>query len=185
MGYPMDICHYHDGVPAITACTSGRLGDGSWRRDIYFKANHPNLSDATGSNWQTQTGLGANATRYDFYQWEQATTGANRPSVNRGGFTQHGAPVCKPPGLKSGPNQPDRRVLAIAIATNCGSLNGSNTAVTIGNWAEVFLTQPAVSRPGAGVADTEIYVEVIGKAEASGDGTNAQLIKRDVPYLIE
>lgn len=179
MGYPMDICHFE----GRTACPNGRLGNGSWRRDLYFKTNHQNLSDSSGSNWQTQTGLGANATRHDFYKWELANS--YLPSVaGSDGLNQYGSPVCKS-GVAAGPNQPDRRVIAMAVATNCGSLGGSNTAVQIGNWAEVFLVQPSADRDDAGTIASEIYVEIIGKAEPSGDGTNAQLVKRDVPYLIQ
>ena len=187
MGYPMDVCHYKDGVPSLTACTYGRLGNGNWRRDLYFKTNHPSLSDATGSNWGTQTGLGTSATRYDFYKWELAASGRLPNIDGTDGLRRHKSPVCKS-GVSAGANQPDRRVIAMAVATNCGALGGSNVAVNIGNWAEVFLVQPSIAR-GTGQSQTtsatDIYVEVIGKAEPSGDGTNAQLIRRDVPYLIE
>jgi hypothetical protein len=186
MGYPMDTCHY----PLGGGCAGGRIGNGTWRRDIYFKTNHSNHgSNANGSNWQTVTGLPANATRYDFYKWE--ITSGNRPDVSRvtslggGAFKQWGSPVCKPPGLPSGVDQPDRRVIAVAVADNCASLSGSSTAAQIGAWAEAFLTQPVVARPGAGVAGTDLYVEVIGRARPSGNGTIGQLVRRDVPYLIE
>lgn len=186
MGYPMDICHYKPVAAALTACTDGRLGNGSWRRDIYFKTNHPTLSNSTGSNWQTYTGLSSTASRYDFYKWEMSSN--NRPNVTAGGLRQNGSPVCKTPGLAAGPNQPDRRVIAMAIASNCGALGGSNVAVNIAAWAEVFLVQPSTRRRVGSdtlTGDSDIYVEVIGKAEPSGDGTNAQVIRRDVPYLIE
>ena len=193
MGYPMDICHF----PAGGGCPNGRYGNGNWRRDIYFKTNHPSLSNADGTNWQSATGLGANATRYDFYRWEQNVTGVgngsgSRPNVSRpmsvggsGNFTQHGSPVCKPPGLAPGPTQPDRRVLVAAVADNCGSLSGSSTGVDVGAWAEVFLVQPSVDRSAAGVSANEIYVEIIGRADPSGSGATAQVVVRDVPYLIE
>src|SRR3546814_16251461 len=85
--YPMDICHY-----PVGGC--GPFGDGSWRRDIYFKTNHPTLSEATGSNWQAVTGLPANATRYEFYDWEKKYQGMltnvtrNLQGINGGAFTQ-------------------------------------------------------------------------------------------------
>jgi hypothetical protein len=31
----------------------------------------------------------------------------------------------------------------------------------------------------------EIYVEIIGRANPTGSGTTAQVVTRDVPYLIE
>lgn len=193
MGYPMDICHF----PLGGGCASGRFGNGAWRRDIYFKTNHPGMSDATGSNWQTATGLGANASRYDFYRWEQNVSGVgnssgSRPNVSRpmsvsgsGNFTQNGSPVCKPPGLAPGPAQPDRRVLAAAVADNCDDINGGSTEVEVGAWAEVFLVQPSTDRSAAGVTANEIYVEIIGRANPTGSGATAQVVVRDVPYLIE
>ena len=186
MGYPMDTCHY----PLGGGCPGGRLGNGAWRRDIYFKTNHSNHgSNATGSNWQAVTGLGASATRHDFYEWEISS--GNRPDISRvtslggGAFKQWGSPVCKPPGLPAGVNQPDRRVIAVAVADNCASLTGSSTQANIGAWAEAFLTQPVVARPGAGVSGTDLYVEIIREALPSGNGTTGQLVRRDVPYLIE
>lgn len=190
MGYPMDICHY-----PVGGC--GPFGDGSWRRDIYFKTNHPTLSDATGSNWQAVTGLPANATRYDFYDWEKNTPGMlpnvsrNLTGINGGAFTQHGAPVCKT-GISPSATQPDRRVLTIAVVDNCEvpagglpRLSGSSIQASIGTWAEVFLVQPSISRSDAGTSANEIYVEIIGTGKPSGDGENGQLVRRSVPYLIE
>lgn len=198
MGYPMDICHYPAGGSCGTA--NARFGNGNWRRDIYFKANHPTMSDATGSNWQAATGLSSTATRYDFYRWEQNITGignanGSRPSPtavfdfqgnnNDGTYRQHGSPICKPPGLAPGPTQPDRRIVAAAVADNCASLNGGSTAVNVGAWAEVFLVQPSLDRSAAGVTANEIYVEIIGRANPTGSGATAQVVHRDVPYLIE
>ncbi|QDP19472.1 pilus assembly protein TadG-related protein [Sphingomonas xanthus] len=198
MGYPMDICHY----PAGGGCgtTNARFGNGAWRRDIYFLKNHPSMSDATGSNWQAATGLGAAASRYDFYRWEQNVSGVGnsngaRPqptaaydfngNANDGTYTQHGRPVCKPPGLLPGGAQPDRRIIAAAIGDNCAQLTGSSTSLNVIAWAEVFLVQPSLARPAAGVDANEIYVEIIGRANPTGSGAAAQVVHRDVPYLIE
>lgn len=180
MGYPMDICHY----PLGGGCAGGFIGNGTWRRDIYFKTNHSNHgSNPTGSNWQAITLLPANASRYAFYQWELSSN--NRPSVTRGGLTQFGAPTCKPPGLGAGPSQPDRRVIAVAVADNCAALNGNASSVSIGAWADAFLVMPVVPRPTDAGGEKLIYVEIIGRSKASGNGTNGQLVRRDVPYLIE
>ena len=189
MGYPMDICHYPLGGSCGTA--NARFGNGSWRPDIYFKTNHPTMSDATGSNWQAATGLAANATRYDFYRWEQNVSGVgnsngSRPEFTAGGKTQYGRPVCKPPGLAPGPTQPDRRVMAVAVADNCASLHGGSTAVDVGAWMEVFLVQPSLDRPAeTGVDGSDIYVEIIGRIDPTDSGATAQVVHRDVPYLIE
>ena len=49
----------------------------------------------------------------------------------------------------------------------------------------MFFVEPASSDRGNGVTNDEIYLEAIREVETAGDGTNAQLIRRDVPYLIE
>jgi hypothetical protein len=202
MGYPMDVCHYPLGGSCGTA--NPRFGNASWRRDIYFKTNHPTLSDATGSNWQSATGLGANASRYDFYRWEQNVSGignsnGSRPAPpaqfqdmsgnnNDGDYNMRGSPVCKPPGLAASPSQPDRRVVAAAVADNCADVSGGSTALSVGAWAEVFLVQPSVQRgsgPSQITSANEIYVEIIGRANPTGSGATAQVVHRDVPYLIE
>jgi hypothetical protein len=198
MGYPMDICHFPLGGSCGTA--NARFGNGAWRRDIYFKANHPTLSDATGSNWEAATGLSSTASRYDFYRWEQNIAGigngnGSRPAPtavydfqgnnNDGTYTQHGSPVCKPPGLIPGANQPDRRVVAAAVGDNCADLSGGSSSLDVIAWAEVFLVQPALDRTASGVTANEIYVEIIGRANPTGSGATAQVVHRDVPYLIE
>jgi Flp pilus assembly protein TadG len=175
MGYPMDICHYPLGGGGCT-----RLGNGNWRRDIYFQTNHPTM----GTNWQGATGLPSNATRYEVYKWEQSASGS-LPNVTRASATQHGAPTCNQvapsPALSV-----DRRVVAVAVVNNCGSLSGASTAATIGTWADVFLTMPAgISRSAAGVSNSELYVEIIGRSTNAGNGSTPQTIRRDTPYLVE
>lgn len=185
MGYPMDVCHY------ATTNSCGRLGNGTWRPDIYFKVNHPTMVNASGSNWASASGLPSTASRYDVYQWEINSN--NRPSPAAKAFTsggggnyrQYGAPLCKA-GIPAGNGQPDRRVISVAIATNCAALHGSSVPVAIGGWMDVFLVQPAVARPDAGTAANELYVEIIGRSKAAGSGSSgAQAVLRDVPYLIE
>jgi Flp pilus assembly protein TadG len=192
MGYPMDVCHYPAGGSCGTA--NPRFGNGTWRADLYFKTNHPTLSDSTGSNWTTATGLSSTASRFDMYRWEQGVAGIGtpngdqRPGVTNAGGTQYGSPICKPPGLPAGLTQPDRRVIAAAVVDNCSSITGGSTAVTVGAWAEVFLVQPSVQRgtgPSQVTSNNEIYVEIIGRANPTGSGTTAQIVTRDVPYLIE
>ena len=202
MGYPMDICHY----ATVNSC--GRLGNGTWRPDIYFKVNHPNLVNSTGSNWSSVTGLPSNASRYRVYQWELSTnnvpnapnppvkaftTGSNgngNGNGNGGGgggssYGQYGAPLCKA-GIAAGGNQPDRRVVSVAVVSNCGSLHGSSVPANISTWMDVFLVQPALARSAAGTAANELYVEIIGRSKDSGTGNSgAQVVRRDAPYLIE
>jgi len=195
MGYPMDWCHYPNGGVCRTVATGSvdqRFGNAKWRRDFYFLKNHGNVSDATGSNWQTITGLGANATRYDFYKWEQNRAGNNSgilpPDRTVSGVTQYGRAICKPPGISPGGTSPDRRVVAAAIADNCAALAGGSRALTVTKWVELFLVQPAITRgsgPSQVTSNNEIYVEIIGSTNPTGSGATAQVVTREVPYLIE
>jgi hypothetical protein len=57
--------------------------------------------------------------------------------------------------------------------------------VQIGGWVDMFFVEPGVNGRGNGSSNDEIYLEVIREAETSGDGTNGQIIRRDVPYLVE
>jgi len=207
MGYPMDICHYPAGGNCRTDGTLPRFGNANWRRDIYFKTNHPSLSNGDGSNWQVITGLDANATRYDFYRWEQGIApygnGNSRlpdpngvtydfqGNNNDGVYDNYANPVCKPPGLAPGSGQPDRRIVAAAVVDNCDQISGGSTSLTLaaqGGWAEVFLVQPSLQRQAAGADITtanEIYVEIVGATDPTQSGAAAQVVVRDVPYLIE
>ena len=188
MGYPMDVCHYPSGGSCGT--TNQRFGNGYWRRDLYFKVNHGSLT-ADGTNWVGATGLSPNATRYDVYRWEQRSAGnpgntlGSLPEVTANGMTQYSRAVCKPEGLAPGGSQPDRRIVAVAVANNCDALQGGSVNVDVGAWVEVFLVQPSVDRPDAGVDQHDIYVEIAGPANPTGSGATAQVVVRDVPYLIE
>ncbi|MBK5265589.1 MAG: hypothetical protein JJE34_10225, partial [Alphaproteobacteria bacterium] len=75
MGHPRDLCHAisNDLAASIAAgCISGggRIGNGSWDRDAYFRVNY----GWNPSTWQATTGLSASATRYQVYNWELANT---------------------------------------------------------------------------------------------------------------
>jgi Flp pilus assembly protein TadG len=166
MGLPRDNCHY---TSYGYACPNGRIGDGNWARGDYFNKYHPGA-----------TGYGA-WTRYQTYLWEIANN--NMPGANGTGVGgQYGAPKCSSGALDT---TRDRRVFTVAIADNCANLSGSSVPVQIGGWVDMFFVEPGVNGRGNGSSNDEIYLEVIREAETSGDGTNGQIIRRDVPYLVE
>ena len=68
--------------------------------------------------------------------------------------------------------------------SNCGALHGASTPVQIGEWVDMFLVEPGVGNPGRGNGDSgnEIYLEVIGPVTPGGNA--AQIVRRDVPYLV-
>ncbi|HEY0625768.1 MAG TPA: Tad domain-containing protein [Allosphingosinicella sp.] len=188
MGHPRDICHSvsNDGV-----CGGKQIGDGVWDRDAYFRSNYGWNNAAT---WQSNTGLSANATRYEVYEWElENTTNIDTPkTIGSGGSarTAHGAPVCAPPGITPGGVNVDRRRISAAVL-NCEAegLNGSDPGVPVLKWIDLFLVEPSFPRKRGTTTVTEdkdVYVEVIGETSSGAAGsTVGQVTLRDVPYLIE
>jgi Flp pilus assembly protein TadG len=169
MGLPRDNKHYasHDS----TLCGGARICDGAWARGDYFNKYHSGSIPTGAASW----------TRYQTYRWE--IDNSNMPGANGTGVNgQYGAPKCSTGSLDP---ERDRRVFTVAIAENCSSLSGSSTPVTIGKWVDMFFVEPASNDRGNGSLNDEIYLEVIGEADTTGDGTNAQVIRRDVPYLVE
>lgn len=172
MGLPRDLCHYTSfGAP----CGSGaaaRFGNGNWGRVDYFNTNHP--SGARPANPGT-------ITRYDTYRWELAQN--NMPyNLSAGGSDkQYGRPICS----TGTAGAVDRRVLTVAVVKNCASLSGASTRVQVDEWVDLFLVEPVVDARGNGSIADSIYMEVIGPSRlAGGGGAAAQMIRRDVPYLV-
>src|SRR3546814_14667030 len=78
----------------------------------------------------------------------------------------------------------DRRVTALAVI-NCAAegVAGHVSGVEVQKWVDIFFVEPSIARDRT---DTdEIYVEVIGQTTTAGGNQQAQLIRRDVPDLIE
>ena len=172
MGLPRDLCHY-DTFNGTGYCggsaNSGRFGSGAWARYDYFRTNHTTDSVNWPSNWNA-------ITRYQTYLWEIANSVPNSAP-------QRGRPVCY-----AGASAPDpsRRVMTVAVVSNCAELNGTSKPVVIDEWLDVFLVEPSTDDAKRHNAYKDaIYFEVIGPSELAGDGTYAsQQVRRDVPYLV-
>lgn len=169
MGLPRDNCHY---TSYGSACggTNNRFGDGAWARGDYFNKYHPTVRpDDPGS-----------MTRYETYLWE-IENDAIPTGIATGTDRQEGVPVCN--ATIPDPSR-DRRVLQVAVASNCDELHGASTPVDIEKWVEMFLVEPGVPNPGRGNGDSgnEIYLEVI--REVDPGGAAPQIVRRDVPYLV-
>ena len=184
MGYPRDLCH----AVKESAQTCGVKGDGNWDRDAYFRVNYNGTTD-----WQTLTGLGPNATRWQVYSWELThrsmtiagvPVGIDNPKVigNEGSFSY---PVVSTPGIAASTSQPDRRRISAAVL-NCQALNvhGKTENVSVPTWLDLFLVEPSLDR-GSGVNQftdkKDVYVEIIGVTSASSAN---QVIERNKPFLI-
>lgn len=193
MGYPRDMCQ---AVPAGTAGACGIMGDGNWDRDAYFRVNYKWMSRAA---WTAATGLPADVTRYQVYQWEldhpSAVGGDGKahgigvPQNSSGNNYAFGEPATGRAGVTPGGSLLDRRRISVAVL-NCQALTakGKTTNVPVAKWLDVFLVQPSYTRGKGSVTYTdkkEVYVEVIGVTAAGVNGsTNSQVVQRSVPYLI-
>ncbi|WP_205479699.1 pilus assembly protein TadG-related protein [Sphingomonas arenae] len=152
-------------------------------------------------------------TRYEVYKWEMdnrdtvidgvTVLGQRPPTASGATLVSHGKPVCSPvEGYGSGTvptgNVVDRRRFTVAVV-NCtaNSVNGNSTNVPVRRWIDVFVVEPSLNRGAdartiAGTAvkrvstgQGDLYVEIIGETSSGGSGsTNAQVVRRDVPYLI-
>lgn len=197
MGYPRDLCH---AVPAGTSGACGITGNATWDRDAYFRVNY---GYANQSTWVAATGLPSTATRYDVYQWELAHPsivsngsahgiGVSQPLAGKN--TGFGVPATGRAGLTPGGSNLDRRRMSVAVL-NCNALsvNGKTTQIPVAKWLDVFLVEPAFNRTGGSGANKatytdqkEVYVEVIGTTtNGSAGGAAGQVVRKDVPYLIE
>lgn len=190
MGYPRDMCH---AVSPTGSCAGGRIGDGNWDRNAYFKTNSANYSagfDITGT-FGTST-----PTRYQVYRYEAANAGTRLQSQNvqtgkgngngSGNGTAISQPYCRTPGVAVGGATADRRVISVAVV-NCASQNLQNPLTPV-KWVDMFLVEPSERRATSGgtlISEaSDVYVEVIGATTLGGGSTAAQLIRRDVPYLV-
>lgn len=175
MGLPRDFCHYttYNGTGWCGSTEgTGRFGTGSWDRYDYFTVNHGTDQSNWPSDWST-------ISRYNTYLWELD----NAVVPNSG--SQHGVPACFKGSPASG--DPSRRVITIAVVKNCASLNGTSKPVVIDDWIDVFLVEPSIDNAQRHNAYKDgIYLEVIRQSKLAGDGSYAsQLVRRDVPYLVE
>jgi hypothetical protein len=169
MGLPRDNMHYCSYNTGGT-CNLNRFGDGVWARGDYFNKYHSGRIPADA----------ATMTRYETYLWE-IENGYIPVGTASGSDRQEGVPVCN--ATIPDPSR-DRRVLQVAVASNCPELAGASTPVDVGTWVEVFLVEPGVGGNGRGNGDggNEIYLEVI--REVTAGGSEAQIIRRDTPYLV-
>lgn len=183
MGYPRDMCH---AVSVSGACSGGIVGDSVWDRNAYFRVNY----GWDSSTWMSNTGLSADATRYDVYKWElDNPTQADMVQNVGGNKNAYSYPVCRAPGITPNETTADRRRMTVAVI-NCEAENvaGREYGVRVLKWMDVFLVEPAYARgsgPSARTTNGDVYVEVIEEPRAAGGGdVAAQTIRRDVPYLV-
>lgn len=162
MGLPRDLCHYSsfNGTGRCSVGAGGRFGDGIWSREDYFAVNH---GATRPTNWQS-------ITRYQTYLWEITNSRGVAPAV------------CAPPA-----GDASRRVMTIAIVSNCAELSGTSREVEIDEWMDAFLVEPSTDNSARHNPFRDaVYFEIIGKSRLAGAGSyQSQNVRRDVPYLIQ
>jgi Flp pilus assembly protein TadG len=205
MGTPRDECH---AVSSNGSCTNGRIGDGIWDVNAYFRTNY-RRSDGTywvsgtgTGSWQANTGLSpsaprvipgtttpnpAYASRYNVYNWEIQHRGQVIDGVSVLGSRI--ASGTGPNALTSfGTSQcaagqiPEATVpdrRRVSVAVvNC-SANGVKGNVT-GVPVEKWIDVFLVepSLSRERTSDGDMYVEVIGESVAGGSGSTAGQVIR-------
>jgi len=210
MGHPRDICH---AVSAAGVCTDGRVGDGIWDRDAYFRTNYIRSSIGvdgeaigtrwTSADWQAATGLPANTTRYAVYVWEMANRFAETgvavdgvqvleqtpPSATGSAKIGKGLPVCSPAqtdgGVSFGPGTVPDDTTPDRRKISVGVVNCVDQGV---NGSSNGLQ--TVGFLEAFLVEPSVARSRNGRGdiyvEVVGASTNAvQLVSKKVPYLIE
>jgi Flp pilus assembly protein TadG len=196
IGHPRDICHAVSVTGACAAITGNAIvGDGKWDIDAYFRVNYnmtqsewmAAVTDEDGNPLATTQAEIAGVSRYDVYKWEireKATTiDVDRP-IPGDTTISYGRPVCRPPGITPSSTSVDRRRIPVAVV-NCEAQNlrGHRTNVAVRKWLDVFLVEPAVTRPDR-TTNGDIYVEVIGVTTSGAGNTDSLPLRHDVPYLL-
>jgi Flp pilus assembly protein TadG len=178
MGLTRDLCHYDSYGQACANDDNNRFGNGKWARKDYFNKYH---------SGHTLPGNAGSITRYETYLWELAmqasiTNFIPHNVTAKNPFEQYGRPICSTGTLAEGQ---DRRVLSVAVVDNCSELNGGSRTADIGEWVDMFLVEPTVDGRGNGSNKDMIYMEIIGKSRAAGNGSvAAQTTYRSSPYLV-
>ena len=206
MGLPRDMCHAWSLAGNCTGGAGGRIGDGQWDINAYWRSHY-------GANYAGEVSVatyGAQPqgypTRYQVYLWEMDDLSRiSTPKSGQGGKLAYSKPVAgtclatatAPYGIVPGGTNVDRRRISAAVL-NCGalSINGHETDLPVVKWVDLFLVEPSIDRTrckgGSGGCNTkftdktDIYVELIGETGSGTAGQTAgQVVQRNVPYLLE
>lgn len=182
MGLPRDTCHaWSESGDCTGGDGYGIVGTGTWDRDAYFYVNY----GWDHSTWMTNTGLGADATRYEVYMWEIDNPTTHSHSASS--FHQHSAPYCRTPAGDAS----RRLITAAVIDCSAEGVAGHKENVAVRQWMELLLVEPSFTRRRTSSPSSEkmtdsndVYVEIVRAIEIGDDGEDGEVIRRDVPYLI-
>ena len=176
--YPRDNCIY-----AGTCAVGTRFGDGAWNRELYWATNHPAILPADRpTGWDGWT-------RYATYRWEVDNAMPSNPTAGETGTPQCFKKTASLPGgqIPKGMdaretdlgedwfNNPDRRVLAVAVV-NCDEENvkGNTRNVDVSKWILMFITEAVGYYVGGD--DNDLFLEFIREIDIKNDQTYAHEI---------
>ncbi|MXO75234.1 pilus assembly protein [Altererythrobacter aerius] len=211
MGHPRDLCHAWSNNGN---CANGRTGDGQWDINAYWRSNFGGSNYGSQIDPSVYgpfpPGQGY-PSRYQVYRWEadqllaESLYGMGIKDAGGGqkAYAQpqegHSLALDEAPwGLVPGSGL-DRRRISVAVL-NCNALRAkygnslNNRELEVPTWIDVFLVEPSQSRGKCQGKDCntvytekfDVYVELIERTDIGGDnGSAAQTIRRDVPYLIQ
>ncbi|HEV2557618.1 MAG TPA: TadE/TadG family type IV pilus assembly protein [Microvirga sp.] len=165
LGLPRDNCFYDNSCPTLGATMAGRIGNGEWDFEAYWKRTYGGL--AFPNSWSNTN----RPSRYEVYRYEiessdklldVATVNATKKEI--------GGPVCYS-GTKPTVEDVDRRVFLGAIIDcnkHATQLNGSSGGVIpVTAYAKFFLTEPMDKNDGTIWAEMIELVEP-GRPSAKG-----------------
>jgi hypothetical protein len=189
LGMPRDNCFLGgSGCPAVGAAMAGRIGDGKWDCERYWRTNFPSRSLPV-KDGRSCANDSAAWSRYEIYRYEidnglTNDRGVGAPSsggkkATAGTPGEIGAPVCYTGDRTAIVSDPlDRRLITAAIldCASLGPVSGSSGGpFPVTAFARFFLTEPMDKGEG------EVWAELVDIIEPGTPG--AREILRDIVQL--
>lgn len=147
LGFPRDNCFYTGPCTYGGSAMAGRVGDGNWDFETYWRRTYGALAFPNG--WSNAN----RPARYEVYRHEidnydalvkKLTVNATKP--------ESGAPICYTGGASTLSDDPDRRSFVGAIIdcqAHASQLNGSSGgAIPVTAYGKFFLTEPMDKNDG-------------------------------------
>lgn len=168
---PQDACFEPSGT---CSATGSRLGTGitAAELDDYWAVNHTTPRPAA-------------TTRFELYQEEVAAAPSFDRMLQKITSDETGAPICYRGGIDPTPEEPDRRLLNVAVI-DCGPGSGvPNTGLIQGvpvlDFVQLFMTEPAELSPSGNVVS--LWAEEVQGLRPDSEGLGTGRI-RDVVQLV-
>ena len=168
---PRDACFEPSGT---CSATGSRLGTGitAAELDDYWAVNHTTPRPAA-------------ATRFELYQEEVEAAPSFDRMLQKVTSDETGAPICYRGGIEETPEEPERRLLNVAVI-DCGPNSGvPNTGLIPGvpvlDFVQLFMTEPAELSPSGNVVS--LWAEEVQSLRPDSEGLGTGRI-RDVIQLV-